>query len=256
MTKIQMTFPIVGWMSQKGNLWNAFVAGEKFFGNEAFCIEKVDIYCSQQQHVNSIVGIDVPVLLSNGHGKNGTIMIIGESPVRDTRSTKGNGLYIGTPFAVAHKFNIPPQCKNYKNIFCNLLNEGYNVYITDAVKEWNNKLKKKDYVKHIDYPVLKDEIRNIKPILIVTWGETAKVACKKIFNNKTCFCPQTHPVNLNWDRWKVKMLKDTIKNKSVIGKNYIDDSREDKIKDPIYLSEFISQEILRQAKTPFKYQLP
>lgn len=252
-----MSFPIVGWMSQKGHLWDAFDAGEKFFGNNAFCKGIKDIYCLQSQNnKNIIVGIDVPVLLSNGNGENGTIMIIGESPVRDTRKIKKGGLYIGTPFAVACDKNVPSQCMIYKLIFCKLLKAGYDVYITDAVKEWHKGLKKKDYVKHIDYPVLKSEIDNVKPILIVTWGEMAKVACKNIFNNKTCFCPQTHPVNLNWDRWKVKMLKDTIKNKSVIGKNYIDDSREDKVKDPIYLSEFISQEILRQAKTPFKYQLP
>jgi len=99
-------------------------------------------------------------------------------------------------------------------------------------------------VNHIDYSVLKAEIDNVKPILIVTWGETAKVACKKCGVKPF---PQMHPVILNWDRWKVKMLKDTIVNGSGIGKNYIDDLREDKVKDPIYLAEYISQEILNNV---------
>ena len=255
-SKVEMSFPIVGWLPQKGDLWNAFNTGEKFFGNEAFCKEKDDIYCFPLLPNNMIVGIDVPVLLSNGRGQKGTIMIIAESPVRDTRNVKKNGLYIGTPFAVALKFNIPPQCKIYKFILCKLLDAGYDVYITDAVKEWHKGLDKKEFVNHIDYPVLKAEIENIKPLLIVTWGETAKVACYNIFNNKSSFYPQMHPVNHNWDRWKVKMLKETIVNGAGIGKDYIDDSREDRDKDPIYLADYISQEILRKAKNPPKYQLP
>ena len=243
-SKVDMSFPIVGWKSQKRVLWDAFNDGEQFFGKEAFNKEKDDLYCLQPQPNFKVVGIDVPVLLSNGKGEKGTIMIIAESPVRDTRSVKKNGLYIGTPFAVAQKFNVPSQCKIYKFIFCKLLDAGYNVYITDAVKEWHKGLKKKEFVNHIDYSVLKAEIENVKPILIVTWGETAKVACKKCGVKPF---PQMHPVILNWDRWKVKMLKDTIVNGSGIGKNYIDDLREDKVKDPIYLAEYISQEILNNV---------
>ena len=243
-SKVKMSFPIVGRKSQNRVLWNAFNDGEKFFGDEAFCKEKDDLYCFQPHPSNKVVGIDVPVLLSNGREQKGTIMIIAESPVRDTRSTKKTGLYIGTPLAVAQKFNVPSQCKIYKYIFCKLLDAGYDVYISDAVKEWNKGLKKKEFVNHIDYPVLKAEIENVKPILIVTWGDTAKVACKKC---GVKHFPQMHPVILNWDKWKVKMLKETIVNGSGIGKNYIDDSREDKVKDPIYLADYISREILLKA---------
>ena len=124
-SKVKMSFPIVGRKSQNRVLWNAFNDGEKFFGDEAFCKEKDDIYCFQPLPNNMIVGVDVPVLLSNGKGEKGTIMIIGESPVRDTRTIKGKeGLYIGTPFAVANKSDIPPQCKIYKYIFCKLLDAG------------------------------------------------------------------------------------------------------------------------------------
>lgn len=252
-SKVEMSFPIVGWKSQNRVLWDAFNAGKDFFGDEAFCKEK-DYICRMQH--NNIVGIDVPVKLNNGKGKKGTIMIIAESPARDTRNMKGNGTYIGTPFAVAHKFNIPSQCKIYKHIFCKLLDAGYDVYITDAVKEWNKGLKKKEFVNHIDYPVLKTEIRNVKPVLIVTWGDIAKIACYNIFNDRKSYYPQTHPVNHNWDRWKVKMLKETIVNGSELGKNYVNDPLEDRVKDPIYLADYISQEILRKAKNPPKYQLP
>ena len=255
-SKVEMSFPIVGWKSKDRVLWNAFNDGEKFFGNEAFCKEKDDIYFLQPLPSNMIVGIDVPVLLSNGKGEKGTIMIIAESPARDTRSINISGTYIGTPFAVALKFNIPSQCKIYKYIFCKLLDAGYNVYITDAVKEWRKGLEKKEFVNLIDYPILKTEIRDVKPVLIVTWGDIAKIACNNIFNDRKIFYHQMHPVNRNWDRWKVKMLKETIVNGAGIGKDYIDDPREDKVKDPIYLADYISQEILRKAKNPPKYQLP
>ena len=40
------------------------------------------------------------------------------------------------------------------------------------------------------------------------------------------------------------MLKEAIVNNVEIGKNYVNDPREDKVKDPIFLAEFISQEII------------
>lgn len=242
--KVKVTFPIVCWKTQNGDLWNAFNDGKNYFGDEAFCKEINDVCCLQPQHNIQIVGIDVPVKLSKGRERKGTIMIIGESPVRDTRKIHKNGIYIGTPFAVAYKFDIPIQCNIYKYIFCKLLDAGYDVYLTDAVKVWDTGLKKKEYANHIDYTILKTEIKNMKPLLIVAWGETAKTACYNIFKNEDFFFHQMHPVNLNWDRWKVKMLKEAIVNNVEIGKNYVNDPREDKVKAPIFLAEFISQEII------------
>ena len=251
-----MSFPIVDWEINNKELQDAFRKGKAFFGNKAFVKGINDLNCFLQVSPNQIVGIDVPVMLSNGKGDKGTIMIIGESPRRDTRIIKTPGLYIGTPFAVGYKEDIPPQCKIYKVIFSKLLDAGYNVYITDAVKIWNKGLVKNDFVKLIDYPVLETEIENVKPILVVSWGETAKTACKNIFKNKNAFLHQMHPVTLNYDRWKVRMLKETIVNGDKIGKKYLNDSEDDKVKDPYYLGEFISQEILSNVPKAVSNAIP
>ena len=83
-------------------------------------------------------GIDVPVLLkptTNANGK--TIVIVGESPLRDTNNSKNqNKVLLGTPYAVHQKFDAPSQCNVYKKIFSDLLNEGYSVYLTDIIKVW------------------------------------------------------------------------------------------------------------------------
>lgn len=243
-----MDFPQIDWDRSCMKELSKVVGKIKnpFMGKNAFSIKKEDMQGMLQplmvNHAHSCEGIDLPVLLSKGdHAP--TIIIVGESPRRDVRRFK-KGLYIGTPFAVAGKQHVPPQCDIYKYIFCRLLDAGYNVYITDAVKIWYNGMQKKDFIKNIDPCILESEITAINPALVVTWGETAQIACKNISVKKLY---QTHPVNLNWDRWKVRMLTEAILEGNQIGNDYVIDGRENKVKSPIYLAQFIAQEILNTA---------
>ena len=83
-------------------------------------------------------GIDVPVLLKPDTNINGkTIVIVGESPLRDTNDPNNKKrVLLGTPYAVHQKFDAPSQCNVYKKIFSDLLKEGYSVYLTDIIKVW------------------------------------------------------------------------------------------------------------------------
>lgn len=258
--KCKMDFPKIEWDSIDPNLSTVLETNNPFKGKNAFSLADL---CSNNAQLGLIEpnhkyeGIDLPVLLSKKESSDDTIMIIGESPVRDTRKLNNPGLYIGTPFAVAGLKDVPTQCNIYKYIFCHLLNKRYKVYITDAVKVWYNGLGKKDFIKEFrnnkyNQKILKSEIDIIGPKLIVTWGETAKKACEIIEKEiPQKFLPtihQTHPVRLNWDRWKVEMLSDTIRDGKCVGIDYINDNKQYPDKDSIYLSYYIAQEILTEAK--------
>ena len=251
----EMNFPKIEWDSIVDNL-STVLENNPFEGKKAFsykdelCSNNAQLILNKSNHTHE--GIDLPVLLSKENSKadTPTIMIIGESPIRDTRQLKNGGLYIGTPFAVAGQKDVPNQCNIYKYIFCHLLNNGYKVYITDAVKVWYNGLQKKDFIKEFKQyqKILEKEIEDINPKLIVTWGETAKKACEIIANKSLPRLHQAHPVRLNWDRWKVEMLKDAIKEDKGVGKDYINDKEKDSVKDPKYLSYYIAQKILKKAE--------
>lgn len=98
---------------------------------------------------------------------------------------------------------------------------------------------------------MKNEKLKVKNKNYYLQGETAKKACKIIANGiPQKFLPtfhQTHPVKLNWDRWKVKMLSDAIRDGKGVGKDYIDDKHNYGDKDPKYLSYYIAQKILTEA---------
>lgn len=260
----EMNFPTIEWDSIVDNL-STVLENNPFEREIAFSVKDKDELCSNNAQLilnksnHTHEGIDLPVLLSKENSKadTPTIMIIGESPIRDTRQLKNGGLYIGTPFAVAGQKDVPNQCNIYKYIFCHLLNNGYKVYITNAVKVWYNGLEKKDFIKvfknnNYHYQeILRKEIESVNPKLIVTWGETALKAINTINDNNGQFPPtfhQIHPVKLNWDRWKVEMLSDAIREGEGVGKDYINDKEKDSVKDPKYLSYYIAQKILKKAE--------
>ena len=252
-----MCFPDVDWDKiDDRKLSYGIKVSNPFKGKKAFSItDTSDMYSAPSNKVlydisdnkHKYEGIDLPVLLKKDDNSE-IIMIIGESPVRRATKKWKEGLYFGTPFAVACNEGTPPQSDIYKFIFCRLLEEGYNVYITDAVKIWHKGMKREDFIGSIDKEILKNEIDNINPHLVVAWGETARTACYNIYKDKKCYFHQTHPVNSNWDRWKVKMLKEAVKKGNGIGCEYVNDPDSDKKKTQQYLAQFIAEEILNKAK--------
>ena len=165
-------------------------------------------------------GIDVPVLLkptTNANGK--TIVIVGESPLRDTNNPKNqNKVLLGTPYAVHQKFDAPSQCNVYKKIFSDLLNEGYSVYLTDIIKVWWEGKDLKAYAD--DKKIFEKEIQKIlnngkigKDLFIVAWGNKAGGVLEKDY---PFLIKLLHPSQQNWNNWKLHIFEKAIYDKKDI----------------------------------------
>lgn len=198
---------------------------------------------------NVFVGIDVPVLLSpkdRGMGK--TIIIVGESPLRNTKDFKNStDILLGTPYAIHQEFGCPPQCNVYKKIFSNLLAEGYSIYLTDAIKVWwkNKKKQPEQYNSNI----LEQELCRFPNATIVTFGNTAKNAINSISPQKS-FCDLLHPSQLNWNNWKLHIFEKAIYEKKDI--NYATDlfpNKEESISEVIVANEAVKEILEYCSKT-------
>lgn len=153
---------------------------------------------------SKFVGIDIPVLLKQEGNNKGTIVIVGESPLRDTKIPNNQQtIQLGTPYAVHQEFNCPSQCNVYKMIFSDLLNNGYSIYLTDIIKVWweGKKLK----VEEFDVSLFNDELKSIdKNAIIVAWGKRAADKLKKM--NRP-FLQLPHPSQQNWNNWKLRIFE-------------------------------------------------
>ncbi len=158
---------------------------------------------------HEFVGIDIPVLLCpNPKGESiKTIVIVGKSPLRDTKnSANKNSILLGTPYAVHQQFDCPPQCNVYKKIFNGLLSKGFSLYLTDIIKVWwKDKTLK---VEKEDMDLFKEEMKLIEGELIyVAWGKNAKEGLKKM-GYKPIELP--HPSKQNWEKWKLKIFEKAV----------------------------------------------
>ena len=186
----------------------------------------VDVTVSNSEIVGgNFVGIDVPVLLkpkTNANGK--TIVIVGESPLRDTKDINNEKkVLLGTPYAVHQEFDAPSQCNVYKKIFSDLLNEGYSVYLTDIIKVWwKDKGKDKGLkANDVDKTIFKEEIEEILKnggkigdnIFIVAWGNKAGRVLEKDY---PFLIKLLHPSQQNWNNWKLHIFEKAIYDKKDI----------------------------------------
>ena len=169
---------------------------------------------------NNFIGIDVPVLLKPTTKPNGkTIIIVGESPLRDTNDPKNqNIVLLGTPYAVHQLFDAPSQCNVYKKIFSDLLNEGYSVYLTDIIKVWWEGKDLKAYAD--DKKIFEKEIQKIlnngkigKDLFIVAWGNKAGGVLEKDY---PFLIKLLHPSQQNWNNWKLHIFEKAIYDKKDI----------------------------------------
>ena len=173
----------------------------------------------------NFAGIDVPVLLKPKTEANGkTIVIVGESPLRDTKDINNEKkVLLGTPYAVHQEFDAPSQCNVYKKIFSDLLNEGYSVYLTDIIKVWwKDKGKDKGLkANDVDKTIFKEEIEEIlknggkigKDLFIVAWGNKAGGILEKDY---PFLIKLPHPSQQNWNNWKLHIFEKAIYDKNDI----------------------------------------
>jgi hypothetical protein len=187
------------------------------YGNTAFVMHSNPVcVCNNPQYTQDLVGVDIPVLLSQENkASEGIIVILGESPLR-TRNDKdnNNNIILGLPYAVHMVMEEPPQSTMYKGIYNKLLSKGYSVYLTDIIKDWWKGRKLDPEV--LDVSLFKEELQilqnkyNLSPdkITIVCFGKKAEKAINRI--NVGNFISLPHPSKLNWTTWKLRIFEKAV----------------------------------------------
>lgn len=220
--EVSMEYPT--WNEIKGLLGVTFKDPVNSFGNKPIqCDDNtlVPVTVLKSNIVGGdFAGIDVPVLLKPDTNINGkTIVIVGESPLRDTNDPNNSKIVLlGTPYAVHQEFDAPSQCNVYKKIFSDLLKEGYSVYLTDIIKVWrkDKDLKAGDEDKRIFEKELQKILNNGKigkDLFIVAWGNKAGGILEKDY---PFLIKLPHPSQRNWNNWKLHIFEKAIYDKKDI----------------------------------------
>ena len=178
--------------------------------------------------VNSITGIDIPVLVSEKGPNKGNLVIVAQDPLRSKNDKMLKDCdfehpIIGTPFALHYNEDVCPQTRVYRKILKALLAEGYSVYLTDAHKIYSqDKKNKTDKKKEIE--LLGLELKEVEPICVITLGSTAKEYVKATqYSGNTLNL--LHPAQTNWDHWRLWIFEQAfsgINNYNVDWKIYAD----------------------------------
>lgn len=151
-------------------------------------------------------GVDLPILLSPKHKSKKTIFIVAEDPLRPLKD-KCDKIVFSTPFATHVDCFRKKKLKVYWDITRRLLDNGYNVYITDLLKLWiKQKGVRKEKIANDLFDnfrqSLRKEIELFKPELIVTYGCAAWKLLQEIENSGISKIPFTHPTNTANRKWK------------------------------------------------------
>ena len=126
--------------------------------------------------VNTIIGIDIPILLTNDdmEGKE-TVAIVAQDPLRNINDVMLRRFMpfrqpiVGTPFAFHYASQLYKQTEVYRSIISGLLAKGYKVYITDILIKND---KENLYVEGL--------INEIKPDYVILMGKQAQNKFKRI----------------------------------------------------------------------------
>ena len=170
------------------------------------------IYGTLGVAVNTLTGIDIPILLEGTNTSKGTIAIVAQDPYRNNRNpmlapfSPYSNPIVGTPFAYHYHISCYPQTKVYRLIIQTLLYKGYRVYITDAHKFYPNISGQ----RKTEIALLIDELDDIQKkyglYRVVTFG---KDAWGYINNSKynNIQVPLLHPSQQNWPNWRLWILE-------------------------------------------------
>ena len=218
-----MEYPTWGVISSKLKVLNQVnpINPVNVYGNTAFVMPSNPVcVCNNPHCQQNLIGVDIPVLLSQENKESkGIIIILGESPLRTINDkNNGNNIVFGLPYAVHMVMKEPPQSTMYKGIYNELLSKGYSVYLTDIIKDWWKGRKLDPEV--LDVSLFKEELQilqnkyNLSPdkITIVCFGKKAEKAINRI--NVGNFISLPHPSKLNWTTWKLRIFE-----KAVYGNN-------------------------------------
>lgn len=87
----------------------------------------------------SPVGIDIPVLIKTEQAETkATVVLLGQDPLRKCKDIDKARVFdyafIGTPYRIHHTEGLPSPTTVYPKLIKDLLDQGYNVYLTDVRK--------------------------------------------------------------------------------------------------------------------------
>lgn len=132
-----------------------------------------------------VAGFDLPILV--GEGNRPIAMIIGQDPLRSIKEAeryKPDRVLLSTPFGVHSPAGMKPRTLiSYDVIIQTLIEEGYDVYVTDAAKMYlhnlttNERIRPDAAASAVYAGILKKEITALSPAEVICLGNDAKNAC-------------------------------------------------------------------------------
>lgn len=175
-------------------------------------------------NVNNVTGVDIPILVTDNNEPphKGTVVILAQDPIRNPNDPMLHGCnfqrpIVGTPFAFHYQLQYYSQTEAYRvvirgnNTIIGLLSKGYQVYVTDVWKTWDqNKLYRRGRwgITNPHTICLIDEINYIKPNYIILMGNMAQNKYDSIVNYLTCSPTQIREYHLSRTAngaWKKKI---------------------------------------------------
>ena len=193
---MRMTFPTQGIVEKcltkifPGLPNNSLNKPVSIIGNVPEYHQKPGFYGTLPVPINTITGIDIPILLTNDdmEGKE-TVVIVAQDPLRNIKDDMLQPFYpfqqpiVGTPFAFHYASQLYKQTEVYRSIISGLLAKGYKVYITDIWKCWDkDKTTRRGRWgnKNPHFECLAQEINEIKPDYVILMGKQAQNKFKRI----------------------------------------------------------------------------
>lgn len=177
---------------------------------------------SFRDDVNYVVGIDLPTFITTPNAK-GTIIVLGEDPLRENamKNNEPQPIILSTPFGVHLSICRKGKQKIYWEISERILTAGYNIYFTDINKIWMkgkgnpSKSKIPNDLKEKYLECLNKEIELFNPLLLITFGNKAKIASQqtKIDLEKKLSLPHPAARKNTWEK---------LINKSATNQNIVD----------------------------------
>ena len=145
---------------------------------------------------NNVTGVDIPIMVTDNvkPPHKGTVVLLAQDPLRNPYDPMLNGCnfqrpIVGTPFAFHYQPQYYSQTDAYRLVINGLMNKGYQVYVTDVWKTWDqNKLYRRGRwgINNPHRICLIEELNDIKPNYIILMGKEAQNKYRSIANNLNC----------------------------------------------------------------------
>lgn len=173
-------------------------------------------FLSKFTDLNYQIGIDLPVLINPLQRSKKTIFIVAEDPLRSFEYPQKDVIF-STPFGTHIENCRTNNLRVYWDIIQNILNNDYNVYLTDIFKVWiKRKDSRKEFIKGDLFEnfrsSLEQEIDAFSPQLIITYGKPASLLINRMnlsSNIKTIsFAHPAPTANGSWKKILTSHYKD------------------------------------------------